>query len=623
MLSFYKKEKEKKKNVHHWPLYLAAVFFILADIVAASYFIFEEYYSNKIYPGVSLGQIQLGGKTADEANAIMEARLNDLNQSGVQFAYDQEVATITPIITSFNGDIALQVINLNTDETVKGAMAVGRSQGAYANFKQQAAALLRGYKILADIYLDSEQIKRMLVDSFGQFAAPPADARLYATTSDLFGQKRVILAVAAEKMGYDIDYDQGILQLQNKLENLEISPIVLSAAKGYPTIKKNEAEPLAAVAQKLLDKSDLTLAYAGKKWPVPKDQAAAWFTVLRATGTGQTMLGLDESKFQDFLDKTAAPQIEVPPADARFQIINGKVVQFNQSASGHKIDLEQTYKNLQTSFLAGGGNTVDIAMATVTSEISNEATNNLGITELVGEGHSNFSLSPKNRIHNIGVGAAAMNGLLIPPGTEFSTDKALGEVTAATGYLPEMTIMGDKTVPQEGGGLCQIGTTMFRAALASGFPITARQAHSYRVVYYEPAGTDATIYQPWPDLRFINDSKNYILIQTHISGNDLYFDFWGTKDGRVVEQSDPTIYNITKPQPTKYTETLSLPLGQKKCTERAHNGADAFFDYKVTYPDGTVKQKRFTSHYVPWREVCLIGVTQLSSTSTPAVIPTP
>jgi vancomycin resistance protein YoaR len=179
-----------------------------------------------------------------------------------------------------------------------------------------------------------------------------------------------------------------------------------------------------------------------------------------------------------------------------------------------------------------------------------------------------------------------------------------------------MTIMGNKTVPQDGGGLCQIGTTMFRAALASGFPITARQAHSYRVMYYEPAGTDATIYQPWPDLRFVNDSPNYILIQTHVSGNDLYFDFWGTKDGRVVEQTDPTIYNIVKPEPTKTVETLSLKPGEKKCTERAHNGADAFFDYKVTYPDGTIKEKRFKSHYVPWREVCLIGVAQLSATST-------
>ena len=617
MLSFYKKNKEEKKIIRHWPLYLAAVFFIFIDLAAASYFIFEEYYSNKIYPGVSLGQVYLGGKTADEANIIVEAKLNDLNQNGVQFVYDQSVATITPIITSFNGDIALQVINLNIDETVKRAMAVGRAPDIFADFKDQMAALIGGRRILADISLDDEQIKRMLSDSFGQFAAPPADAKLYATTTDFFGQKKVILEVAAEKFGYDFNYDQGISQLQNRLENLDTSPIALSAAKGYPAVSKNEAEPLAAVAQKILDKSDLILAYAGKKWPVPKAQAAAWMTVVRATDT-KIILGLDESKFQDFLDKTAAPQIEMPAADARFQIINGKVVQFNQSANGLKIDVDQTYKNLQTSFLDGDGNVVNIAVATVTSEISNEATNNLGITELVGEGQSDFALSPKNRIHNIAVGAAALNGLLIPPGTEFSVDKALGEVDAKTGYLPEMTIMGDKTVPQEGGGLCQIGTTMFRAALAAGFPITARQAHSYRVVYYEPAGTDATIYQPWPDLRFINDSPNYILIQTHSSGTNLYFDLWGTKDGRVVEETDPTIYNITKPLPPKFTETLSLPPGQKKCTEKAHNGADAFFDYKVTYPDGTVKQKRFTSHYVPWREVCLIGVSQLSATSTPA-----
>ena len=70
MLAFYKKEKEKKKNVHHWPLYLAAVFFILADIAVASYFIFEEYYQNKIYPGISLGEINLAGKTAEEALAL-------------------------------------------------------------------------------------------------------------------------------------------------------------------------------------------------------------------------------------------------------------------------------------------------------------------------------------------------------------------------------------------------------------------------------------------------------------------------------------------------------------------------------------------------------------------------
>jgi hypothetical protein len=104
-----------------------------------------------------------------------------------------------------------------------------------------------------------------------------------------------------------------------------------------------------------------------------------------------------------------------------------------------------------------------------------------------------------------------------------------------------------------------------------------------------------------------------------MSGNNLYFDFWGAKDGRIIEKSYPKIFNIVDPEPGKIVETLDLKPGEKKCTEKAHKGADASFSYKVTYPDGTTKSKIFTSHYVPWQEVCLIGVKQLSATSTPSV----
>jgi vancomycin resistance protein YoaR len=166
---------------------------------------------------------------------------------------------------------------------------------------------------------------------------------------------------------------------------------------------------------------------------------------------------------------------------------------------------------------------------------------------------------------------------------------------------------------------------MFRTAIKSGLPITMRRNHSYRVSYYEPAGTDAAVYDPWPDVRFLNDTNNHILIQTRIEGDDIYFDFWGTKDGRIVEKTDPVIYNITRPGPTKTIETLDLPVGVKKCTERAHNGADAYFDYKVTYPisEATttpeIKEERFSSHYVPWQEVCLIGVEKLLEEETETI----
>jgi vancomycin resistance protein YoaR len=249
--------------------------------------------------------------------------------------------------------------------------------------------------------------------------------------------------------------------------------------------------------------------------------------------------------------------------------------------------------------------------------------NNLGIQELVGTGTSDFSGSPVNRRHNIKVGAAKLNGVLIAPGEEFSLNKTLGNIDGSTGYLPELVIKGDKTIPEYGGGLCQIGTTAFRVALDAGVPITERRPHSYRVVYYEPAGMDATIYSPSPDLKFINDTPAYLLLQTKIDGNDLTFELWGTPDGRKVEMTTPKVYHFVSPGPTKIIETTDLAPGVKKCTERAHTGADAEFDRTITYNNGEIKTETWTSHYVPWSAVCLVGKTAAPATPAPETPTTP
>jgi len=144
-----------------------------------------------------------------------------------------------------------------------------------------------------------------------------------------------------------------------------------------------------------------------------------------------------------------------------------------------------------------------------------------------------------------------------------------------------------------------------------------RANHAYRVSYYEPpVGIDATIYDPAPDFKFINDTANHILVQTKIDGDNLIFQFWGAKDGRSVRRTDPKVYNIKSPPPSKLVETLDLPVGQKKCTEKAHAGADASFTYTVAYADGTIKTQDFVSRYRPWGEVCMIGVEKLSEPAT-------
>lgn len=183
----------------------------------------------------------------------------------------------------------------------------------------------------------------------------------------------------------------------------------------------------------------------------------------------------------------------------------------------------------------------EIIAPKLNSDSTQEELQKYGIGELIGQGTSNFKGSPKNRISNIKTGASKFNGVLIKPGEEFSFIKVLGAVDASTGYLPEMVIKPNETVPEYGGGLCQVSTTMFRAAINAGLKITSRTNHAYAVQYYSPTGLDATVYVPKPDFMFINDTPNYIFVKTRIEGSQLFFDFFGASDGRQTKIIGPKV----------------------------------------------------------------------------------
>ena len=111
--------------------------------------------------------------------------------------------------------------------------------------------------------------------------------------------------------------------------------------------------------------------------------------------------------------------------------------------------------------------------------------NTYGIKELVGVGYSRFEGSHAERIHNIRTGSEKLNGMIIKPGETFSFVEALGDISRATGYKQAYIIKEGKTVLGDGGGICQVSSTLFRAALNVGLPIVERNAHAYRVAYYE------------------------------------------------------------------------------------------------------------------------------------------
>jgi vancomycin resistance protein YoaR len=240
----------------------------------------------------------------------------------------------------------------------------------------------------------------------------------------------------------------------------------------------------------------------------------------------------------------------------------------------------------------------------------NKLTNELGIRELIGTGVSYFSGSIENRKFNIGLAASRINGVLIPPGEEFSFVNTVGDISANTGFKQAYVIKSGRTVLDDGGGVCQVSTTIFRAALNSGLPITARTAHAYRVGYYEqgfPPGIDATIFHPSVDFKFKNDTDKHILVQASVAGNSLTVELYGTSDGRTVTMTKPVVTGITPAPPEIRQDDPTLPRGTVKQVDWAANGANVSFSRTVTKGGITYINEVFRSNYRPWQAVFLVG----------------
>ncbi|HFC36249.1 MAG TPA: hypothetical protein ENJ49_01075 [Candidatus Moranbacteria bacterium] len=258
----------------------------------------------------------------------------------------------------------------------------------------------------------------------------------------------------------------------------------------------------------------------------------------------KSVIIIKTSRIKSFL-QNIAKQFDQNPVNATFTITDGRVSAFSLGQNGRKLNIDKSIA-LISNFLKNknpSGNTIKLIYDNVEPEIKSADANRLGIKTLIGEGKSNFSGSTRSRIHNIQVAVSRFNGLLIKPGEEFSFVQNLGPVDGKHGYKPELVIKNNVTTPEFGGGICQVSTTVFRAAVYSGLKITARKNHAYPVHYYNPQGFDATVYIPRPDLKFINNTPGYILIQAHIDleKKELTFDFYGTDDGRKVEIDGPHI----------------------------------------------------------------------------------
>jgi len=244
--------------------------------------------------------------------------------------------------------------------------------------------------------------------------------------------------------------------------------------------------------------------------------------------------------------------------------------------------------------------------------VSSDNVDSLGIKELISESTSFFKGSSQGRVHNIALSASKFDGVVVPPGQIFSFNQHLGPVTAEAGFDESLIIFGNRTTVGVGGGVCQVSTTVFRAAFFGGFELVERWAHGYRVSWYEigaEPGLDATIYTPDVDFKFRNDTENHILIQTETDedAGTLTFKFYGTPTERQVIVSEPVITNEVEHGPPVYEETDKLPGGIIKQVDWAKDGMDVTVTRVVKVGDTIIHEDEIISRYRPWQAVYQVG----------------
>lgn len=597
LLSSMKNKKISKSKI--WVL-VAGVVFVLAGFSAGA--VWAQFSASDVFPAnFFIAGVDVSGRSSAEASRLLNDSFNKVLAGGLTLHLGEKTCTV-PLATA-NESVAQLELRATLDNAQNW---VWRWRSFLADMTGAKIDLPQEIKLnpRAAILLATENEACL-----GEKTAPQ-DARFAVVAGEL--------TVVPEQVGQGIAWEEFLptiadLLMENKSELAAQTQLI------EPVVTTIQAEQLLVAAKQLLPTVGKTFVVDGEKTTLSATQLLGLLQPQKQAG--EIKLGVDESALRLAL-ANLAKQVEQPAHNAELTTTSTpegvRVSHFVPGIEGVGIDWSQTSAATWEALMSISA-TVTLITTSTPPEIPTSAVNEWGIKDLLGVGKSNFAGSPVNRRYNIKNGAEHLSGVLIPADEEFSLVKALGTIDASTGYRQELVIKENKTTPEFGGGLCQIGTTVFRAAMESGLPILERRNHSYQVTYYFEngvSGTDATIYQPRPDLRFKNDTGNPILIYPIIRGNNIEFQFWGVADGRKAKRTIPKNYNRVAPPPAKLIETTDLKPGEKKCTEKAHAGATASFTYTIEYPNGEVKTTDFTSVYKPWGEVCLLGV---APTSTPVL----
>jgi vancomycin resistance protein YoaR len=573
-------------------LIVLLILFLVA--LPGSVLAFEWYYADRIYPGASVWDVDVGGMRPDEAAAALASDLG-IDSPVIKLYGPDRSWSIRPT------DLGLQ---LDPWATLVQVYYAGRDRSASMADRLLAHARLLAYgEAFSPVVTYDDQVARLYLEVLAeQVDLPASDAAL-----SLDGLTPV--ARPAQEGRY-LDVEATLAALSPAVLSMAPAEVDLVIRPIMPTI--TDAEAARAEAETLLD-GPLTLVLSQPlegdpgPWEISAEELA---TVMVVQAEGSVLHAkLNEAPIRDYLEALTYT-LAIEPVDARYHFDDrlSQLEPISSSVEGRALDVGTSLARIVQG-LTAGDRYVSLAMQSVPPRYPDTATaEELGIVEMVAEGDSYFIGSPSGRDHNIRLATPKFDGIVIGPGETFSFNHYLGEVSAEAGYDESYITAGEELAIEVGGGICQVSTTAFRAAFWGGYPIVERWYHNHRVGYYELMGAglgmDATVYSPVVDFKFTNDRSYPLLIETEIEegSHRLVFRFYSTDDGRKVERDEPEIGDRIAPGPPMYQLDETLAQGTVTQWQSAVNGLTVTVGRRVLDAEGNVLYNdTFVSKYSPRR----------------------
>ncbi len=576
-------------------------------VLVLGFIAFQIYFSARVLPGVSVWSVELSGKTLDEAAAELDHSFDaKFNTTRVDLSDGQRAWIANPI------DLG---IRFDSRATAQAALELSQR-----GLETQSQVLINGADLPPRIVFDYAAARTYFEQMAAQIDRPALDAGLQLNGT-------TVITTPAQ-IGRELDLEAALALLPALAKTDGPKRIVLPIDTRQPRLL--DASPVAVRLQQIL-KRNMTLVLENPapnepaSWDLTPQQLLSFLMVQKASDGKTIEVKFNEEALHSGLADLAR-QIDRAGENARF-VFNDETRQLEAirpGKIGRTLDVTSTLTRMNEA-LARGDQQVALVVNEQRPDFYDDASAAaLGITELVSTGQSFYAGSSVERMKNIGAASASQHGVIVKPGETFSFNDNLGDVSLDTGYAEALIIYNGRTITGVGGGVCQVSTTAFRAAFNGGYPIIERWPHAYRVGWYERGagpGLDASVFSPFVDFKFKNDTPYHILIEAYANdaAGRLTFKFYSTNDGRQVTISEPIVENVIPHPEDKIEEDPALAVGVRQQVDYAADGADVTVTRTVTRGGQVISEDRVFTRYLPWQAIFKVGTGGVPpATATPA-----